>query len=92
MSADKIHRLVGEDIGQITPVRRLAPPVALDPPVEIVHPPAAKARELVKAARVGVIAVVECPVVPLADQPRRIARVLEGVAEGYLVEGDAVLR
>ena len=87
---NKIHCLVGEHIGQIAPVRGLAPPVALDPPVKIIHPPAAKAQKLIEAAGVGMIAIVKRSIVPLADQPRRIPRVFVRIADGHLVERDAV--
>ena len=90
VAPDERHRLVRQHVRHVAAValRRLA--IAFVVIIDVRRPAAAEPDELVEAARVRVIPRVVCAVVPLADEPGRVARGAEAVRHRALTERDAV--
>ncbi len=90
VAAHERDGLVGEDVGEVAAVAGLHGTIAVHEPVPVVGPPAAEACELGEAAPVGVVAIVEGAVVPLADEAGGVTGGGEQIGDGAVAELDAV--
>ena len=86
----EIHRLSCKYVGQITSVRHFALSIALDPPIEIIHPATAKTHKLFESTCIGMIAVIEGTIMPLADEAGGITGMRKSIPESHLVQRNPI--
>src|SRR5271167_260966 len=86
MAPDKLDRMVGENVGQVASVATRQRAVAIELPFPVRLPSSAESRELVEAAPIRMIAIIERAVVPFANESGDVACLPQQIGDSALAQ------